>query len=171
MQTDMDELATTLEANFRLGMRRVAAAVNVITISVDGTPMGMTATAFSSLAAHPPSLLVCVNRAVSMHAALCASSHFCVNVLHADQSEIADCFSSSRLREARFAQGGWINSEISGPYLPDAQVVFQCELEQMVDFATHTICIGRVAAVRLREKVDPLMYVDGKYSRMQLSPS
>ena len=47
-----------IEDEFRNAMRRLAVAVNVITISVDGAPMGMTATALSSLCADPPSLLI-----------------------------------------------------------------------------------------------------------------
>jgi flavin reductase len=156
----------TLEAAFKDGMRRLAAAVNVITICVDGTPMGMTATAVTSLAAEPPSLLVCINRSASMHSALIASSQFAINVLHSEQLLIAQRFSDSKLRDVRFAEGGWVHDATAAPYLPDAQVAFSCQLEQVVNFATHTICIGRVTEVRNRDEVDPLMYVDGRFSKL-----
>ena len=47
---------------FKQAMRRVAATVNVISICVDGKPMGITATAVSVVSMDPPSLLVCVNQ-------------------------------------------------------------------------------------------------------------
>src|SRR3546814_16028253 len=65
-----------LTEDFRQAMRRVASTVNVITICVDGEPMGITATAMSSLAMDPPSLLVCINQAAAMHGSLQDVSHF-----------------------------------------------------------------------------------------------
>ena len=67
---------------FRQAMRRVAATVNVVTICVDGQLMGMTATAMSCVSMDPPSLLVCINQALTMHAPMEDVSHFAVNVLH-----------------------------------------------------------------------------------------
>lgn len=148
---------------FRDAMRRVAATVNVITVTEDGVPMGMTATAVSSLAADPPSLLVCVNQSASMHNALAGATHFCVNVLHQDQREIARTFSDSKLRAIRFASGGWCHEEGLAPYLPHAQAILHCERSQLVAFATHTICIGTVTRVSLRADVNPLLYLDGHF--------
>src|SRR5690606_28719957 len=56
-----------LADSFRQAMRRVAATVNVISICVEGRPMGITATAVSSVSMSPPSLLVCINQAASLH--------------------------------------------------------------------------------------------------------
>ncbi len=44
---------------FRQAMRRVASTVNVISIMVDGQPMGVTATAVSSISLDPPSSTCC----------------------------------------------------------------------------------------------------------------
>src|ERR1700710_2026746 len=73
---------------FRQAMRRVASTVNVITICVGGEPMGITATAMSSISVEPPSLLVCINRTASLHGRMEDVSHFRVNVLHRDQEEM-----------------------------------------------------------------------------------
>ena len=64
----MVEDEATLTESFRMAMLRVASTVNVISIHVDGQPMGVTATAVSALSLDPPSLLVCLNRAASLHA-------------------------------------------------------------------------------------------------------
>ena len=85
-----------LEAHFRQAMRRVASTVNVITICVGGAPMGITATAMSSISVDPPSLLVCINRTSSMHGSMEDVSHFRVNVLHRDQQEMARMFADRR---------------------------------------------------------------------------
>jgi flavin reductase len=155
----MNELTTM----FRGAMRRIAATVNVVTITVDGVPMGMTATAVSSLSADPPSLLVCVNQSASMHDSLALASHFCVNVLHHDQVAVAKTFSDSALRDVRFAEGGWRPDDRGPPVLPDAQASLICERSELITFATHTICIGTVVSLSIRDDVDPLVYVDGRF--------
>ena len=160
----MLEIAT----QFREAMRRVAATVHVLTISDRGVPMGMTATAVSSLSADPPSLLVCVNQSASMHNALAGVMHFCVNVLHADQVEIARTFSNNALRDVRFENGGWRQEEGQPPYLPDAQASLICERQQLIAFATHTICIGMVSRIRVRGEIEPLLYLNGAFGRAQV---
>lgn len=149
---------------FRAAMRRIAATVHIVTIKVAGTPMGMTATAVSSLSADPASLLVCVNRSATMHAALVQSPHFGVNALHHDQLDIARTFSDSTLRAARFTGGDWRLDEAPAPFLADAQASFVCERSQIVEFGTHSIIIGTVMVVHIREATDPLIYLDGRFT-------
>jgi flavin reductase len=156
----------TLDQDFRAAMRRLAATVNVITVNTRGGPMGLAATSVSSLSATPPSILVCVNQSASIHNALVEATQFCVNILHQDQLDVARVFSDSSLRNLRFSTGRWERATEAPPYLADAQGVLLCERKQSITFATHTICIGAVHEVRLRNDVDPLVYVDGHYARV-----
>ena len=91
--------------SFKQAMRRVASTVNVISICVDGKPMGITATAMSALSMDPPSLLVCINQAASLHGSLADVSHFCVNVLHREQEAMSRMFADSRQHALRFTEG------------------------------------------------------------------
>jgi flavin reductase len=155
---------TDLSQPFRDAMRRMAATVNIITITdSNGVPQGMTATAVSSLSADPASLLVCVNQSASMHDSLGQASQFCVNVLHSEQLDLARTFSNSKLRDVRFASGGWTQDGDGPPYLPEAQASLICERTQVIAFATHSICIGTVLSIRVREDIDPLIYLDGRF--------
>jgi len=52
------------------------------------------------------------------------------------------------------------------PVLTDAQAVLVCSLAQSSVFGTHTILIGQVEAVRIREDIDPLIYQDGYFGRV-----
>ena len=88
--------AGDLTHDFKQAMRRVASTVNVITVCVGGEPMGITATAMSSLSLDPPSLLICINRTASLHSPLEDVSHFCVNVLHRSQEDIAAMFADQQ---------------------------------------------------------------------------
>ena len=156
---DFDE---QLAGEFRRAMRRVAATVNVITVCVDGAPMGITATAMSSLSADPPSLLVCINRAASLHAPMENVGRFCVNVLHRDQLDIAGLFADRDRRHLGFADG-WALHPGAPPRLHDAQVSFLCRRIDLHQFGTHSIFIGVEEEIAMRDDVDPLVYVDGRY--------
>lgn len=147
---------------FRQAMRRVASTVNVITICVGGEPQGITATAMSSLAMDPPSLLVCINRAAALHGSIRDVSHFGVNVLHRDQEHLAQMFADRNKAALRFTEGWHLDCE-RPPRLLDAQASILCRRIDHHQFGTHSIFIGVVEDVVVRPEVDPLVYLDGKY--------
>lgn len=158
----MIEAAAALCEDFRQAMRRVASTVNVISIYVDGQPMGITATAVSSISLDPPSLLVCINRAASLHAPMGGMSHFRVNVLHREQEPIACMFADRSQHALRFLSG-WDLGRAGAPVLIDAQATILCRKIDSHSFATHSIFIGVVEEAAARPEVDPLIYLDGRY--------
>ncbi|HWT12681.1 MAG TPA: flavin reductase family protein [Allosphingosinicella sp.] len=159
----MDEADSALTERFRRAMRRVASTVNVISICVDGEPMGITATAVSPISMDPPSLLVCINRAAAVHAKMEDVTHFGVNVLHRDQEEIARMFADRARHGQRFVRG-WDNSCSRPPRLLDAQAAILCRRIDHHQFGTHSIFIGVVEEATSREDIHPLVYVDGRYA-------
>ena len=147
---------------FRQAMRRVASTVNVISILVDGQPMGVTATAVSSISLDPPSLLVCINRAASLHAPMGDMTHFRLNVLHRDQEAIAQMFADRSQHALRFLSG-WDLRSAGAPQLIDAQATMLCRRTDTHSFGTHSIFIGVIEEAAWREEIDPLVYLDGRY--------
>jgi flavin reductase (DIM6/NTAB) family NADH-FMN oxidoreductase RutF len=160
----MIETDVHLADSFRQAMRRVASTVNVISICVDGQPMGITATAVSSISLHPASLLVCINQAAAVHAPMGDMSHFRVNVLHRDQADIARMFADRTQHALRFLSG-WEVDAAGPPRLLDAQATILCRRIDSHSFGTHSIFIGVVEEAESREEVNPLVYLDGRYGR------
>lgn len=158
----MNETDPLLAEAFKQAMRRVAATVNVISICVDGKPMGITATAVSVVSMDPPSLLVCVNQAASVHPWIEDVLHFNVNVLHRDQAEVATIFADRKLEAQRFIRG-WENDCVTPPRLRNAQATIRCRRIDHHRFGTHSIFIGVVEEVAMRDEVDPLIYLDGSF--------
>ena len=152
-----------LAAQTKLALRRLASAVAVVTCRDGETRHAMTATAVSAMSMQPPSMIVCVNRSTGFHAAISRARDFAINILHRRQVEIsAGCGGNAR-GEDRFGLGGW--SEENGvPVLPDAQARIVCSKEHRFDYGSHTIFLGRVTSVGIHGEVDPLIYVDGKYT-------
>ena len=151
-----------LIAQFRSAMRRVAATVNVISINVHGRPLGITATAVSSLSMEPPSLLACINRAATVHASMADLANFRVNILHRDQEDIARMFADRAHEAERFAAGWELDGHLP-PRLIDAQASVLCRRIDHHQFGTHSIFIGVVEEVAYREEIDPLVYLNGNY--------
>ncbi len=151
----------------RLGLRRFAKSVMVVSCRHDGIRFAMSATAVSELSLDPPAMLVCVNRSASMHAALASGADFAINMLHAGQEQISRNCGGELRGEDRFSLGDWQDTEGGTPWLQDSQASFLCRHSQIVDHGTHSVVIGEVYAAYSADVVDPLIYVDGRY----LAPS
>ena len=149
---------------FREAMRRFATTVSIISCASDGRRYGMSATAVTSLSLDPPSLLVCVNKSAATHRILSRGGRFCVNVLRSFHSGLSQVFSGTFKGEDRFHLGEWHETVDGLPFLSDAQANLFCEIDRIVNHATHTIFIAGVYFVRAERDVDPLLYQDGKYA-------
>src|ERR1700724_4625666 len=81
-------------ATFREAMRRLGAAVHVVTTDGPGGKGGFTATAVCALSDAPAMLLVCLNRRSRSTGPFHANGVFCVNTLRADEEAIAKAFAA-----------------------------------------------------------------------------
>lgn len=153
---------------FRSAMRHVAATVYAVTTGKMGERHGILATAVSSLSFEPPSLLVCVNRAASLHEPLACADTFCVNVLGLGNRDIAEIFMRER-GEARFTVGDWIELH-EVPVLASAQSSFVCRTAHRHQFGTHTIFIGQLIDAKHRADAAPLTYYDRHYIDISEAP-
>lgn len=156
-------MTDAVEGDFRKAMRTMTSAVSIVSTARDDRRFGMTATAVCSLSMQPPTLLVCINQSSSLHHPLLSEGRFCINILHADQDELARTFSRQQI-ENRFARGGWQADEAGVPFLTDAQANVFCAVEQTYRHRTHSIVIGEVYRVAVRDRVHPLLYQDGRYT-------
>jgi len=155
---------------FKLGMRRLAAGVCMVTTLDESTPHGLIATSVSSVSADPhPSLLVCVNRSASAHDRILSAGSFCINVLGNDDNDLADRFAAAD-RARRFESGRWTKLQTGAPALEASLASFDCGLSQAIIVHSHTIMIGEVLDMKLwREDVAPLVYIDGHFERLMTS--
>jgi flavin reductase len=162
-------MALVSPEEFVAAMRHVAASVSVVTSAdFDGAGRaGATVSAMCSVSAEPPSLLVCLNHGGHFARRVKENRAFCVNVLAADQTDVANCFAgrTEASREDRFRCGRWTTLSTGCPVLDGAQAVFDCEVLVDQTVGTHTIVIGRVASV-LVTPTTPLLYLDREYRNL-----
>ena len=151
--------------DFRDAMRHLAGGVSVITVGRGKDITGMTVTSVSSLSVDPPSLIVSINRASSSWPLLQRLGFFGVNILTADQLDVAERFTGKGgLKGAeRFAGAEWIPGASGVPLLAGALAAIDCEVEDIVERHSHAIVIGRVLELRLSSRTAALAYWQGQY--------
>src|SRR5919106_2891081 len=156
-----------VDANqFKLGMRTLAGAVNIITSMHAGHRYGMTATAVCSATAEPPTVLACINKLANTHGAVAKSAAFCVNVLRAEDWELSTTFSGAQSGEARFKSGNWTKLATGSPVLVGALGSFDCRVVKKLTHGTHTVFLGQVEQILLGQKGKPLLYSEGQYAKL-----
>ncbi len=152
-------------AAFRTAMRYLAGAVSVITTGSGEHRTGFTATSVSSLSVTPPTILVCLNRDSSSWPVLLDHRSFCVNLLAHDNLHVADRFAGRGGAKgiARYEGAQWKSLKTGALALSGALASIDCELEEALDRHSHTILIGRVKDIVLRDGAEPLLYWHGAY--------
>jgi flavin reductase len=160
MHQDHPSLAGVDESEFKAAMRCIASTVTVITSKSGAQSNGMTATAVCSVSAVPPCILVVINQTNRSHALIAEAGTFAVNVLSADQADLAQHFarkSDDPLRDVDSRAG------VTGvPVLEGCAALLECVVQQRIEAETHTVFIGRVVATTQTDRL-PLMYWNGKY--------
>lgn len=142
---EIDSPPAVADEAFRHAMRRFASGVCVVSTGAGEARRGMTVSAFSSVSAAPPMILVCLNRSASSHEALVAAERFGVSILAAGQEEVALRFAGQRgLSGAARFDAGWSAHPAGVPVLAGALQGLVCATEARHGAGSHTILVGRV---------------------------
>jgi flavin reductase (DIM6/NTAB) family NADH-FMN oxidoreductase RutF len=159
----IDPIVTSDE--FRGAMRQLTGGVSVITTGRGRDISGMTVTSVASLSVDPPSLIVSINRAASSWTLLKRYGAFGVNMLAADQVEIAERFTGKGGLKGveRFAGAEWTTRASGVPLLVGALTAIDCEVEEIFERHSHAIVIGRVLDLQISSRTAALAYWQGQY--------
>ena len=152
-------------ADFRGAMRHLTGGVSVITAGRGRDVSGMTVTSVTSLSVEPPTLLVSINKDASSFPLIRRYGAFGVNILNADQLDVAERFAGKGgLKGAdRFAGSQWVTSVSGVPLLVGALSAVDCEVEEIIERHSHGIVIGRVRDIRNSPRTAALAYWHGQY--------
>jgi len=160
------EKTTVDKAVFREAMAGLGAAVNVITTDGPGGLAGCTASAVCAVTDDPPTLLVCINRASRNNAVMRKNARLCINVLSAEQRDVAMQFATKDLPiETRFAGGVWDRLETGAPALRGAVSSLDSEVVSVTEVGTHTVFFCEVKAARTTGGLDGLIYFGRGFHR------
>lgn len=151
----------------RYGIRRVFGrfTTGVTVVATGGhTPHGMTANSFTSVSLKPPLVLICVLREAAMHKAILDRRSFAVSVLAARQEGLARYFADRQRPhgDQEFALIDWSPGRFTGsPVIANALAWVECSLTATYDGGDHSIFLGEVLDMGLRDEDDALLFYDG----------
>jgi flavin reductase len=160
------EAAALVDAKtYRDAMARLGAAVHIITTDGPGGRAGFTASAVCSVTDQPPTLLVCLNRSTSVHAAFAKNLVICVNTLAIEHEALSVLFGggSGIPMDERFAAAKWSKMSSGAPALDGAMISFDCRVAESTAQGTHEVFFCEVIAIKTSEKSSGLFYVGRRY--------
>ena len=130
-------------AYFRAALSQFATGVTSITTRLpDGSFHGLTVSSFNTVSLSPPLVLWCLSNNAGSMPAFSANSHYVINVLAADQEELAMHF--SRRTENRFDNVDYTLSRSGMPILNGAVAWFECHNRSRYQEGDHVIFVGEV---------------------------
>ncbi|WP_204164378.1 flavin reductase family protein [Nocardioides daejeonensis] len=132
---------TTPTSAFRDVMANMAAPVSVITSALDGVGSGATVSALMSLSMDPEMIVVALDRRSTTLAVIQRTRRFGVNILAADQSDVALAFASKK--DDKFAGLGHV-LESGVPRLQGTSGWVRCTVERIQPGGDHVLVSGLV---------------------------
>ena len=145
----------------RSAHRKFVTGVTVVA-GVDGQakPFGLVVNAFMSVSLHPPTIMFCVSKASRSHELFLRAKAFSVNILCADQADIARQFADPACSE-KFAGVSWRAGDLGAPLLSGCAASFEARITECIRASTHTIIVGAVSSAETSER-SPLIYMAGE---------
>jgi flavin reductase (DIM6/NTAB) family NADH-FMN oxidoreductase RutF len=147
---------------FRDALKDFASGVTIVTtLDASGSPVGATVSAFTSLSADPPMILVCLKDDSRTTAAIRARGAFSVHFLDKTQASWAQKFAMDR--PDKFDGLSYSINSLGVPCLDDSLRCLECRLEREYEGGDHLIFIGLVEGSRQGDDFEPLLYAARHY--------
>lgn len=147
---------------FRASLAMFATGVTIVTArAASGELIGLTANSFNSVSLEPPLVLWSLARAAGSLPALSTGSHYAINILAADQKELAERFAAQR--DGRWTGVAWTEGVGGAPLLTGAAAVFECFNRSRYEEGDHVIFVGEVERCNHRAGAAPLLFHGGRF--------
>ena len=147
---------------FRNALGMFATGVTIVTArSAEGVLVGLTANSFNSVSLEPPLVLWSLARAAASMAALSTGSHYAINILAANQKQLAERFAQKRAD--RWVDVSFTEGLGGAPLLDGAAASFECFNRSRYDEGDHVIFVGEVERCAWRAGSSPLLFHGGRF--------
>tara|TARA_R110000824_G_scaffold155226_6_gene327816 strand:- start:111219 stop:111740 length:522 start_codon:yes stop_codon:yes gene_type:complete len=147
---------------YRSALGSFATGVTVLTTIANEKPVGTTVSAFSALSLVPPLVLVSLGLKSETLAHIKRAGFFCVNILSADQTDLAKRFATSA-GASKFDGVDFVTGDNGAPRFQNTSASLECDLDDCIRGGDHDILIGYVRAVNVSPERSPLVYYRGRF--------
>jgi flavin reductase (DIM6/NTAB) family NADH-FMN oxidoreductase RutF len=141
-----------------------ATGVIVVTAeTTEGVRLGMTMSSFNTVSLDPPLILFSIRRNALSFAAWQAVDRYAVNVLGANQEDMANRFAKTKGDKWAGVRSSMNAGE--APIILGCPLSIQCEAHARFDGGDHEIFLGRVVSVARSEAATaaPLVFHGGRF--------
>jgi len=148
---------------FRTALGRFATGVTVLTTRApDGAPIGLTVSSFNAVSLSPPLVLWSLSRRAGSLAVFATCDRYVVNVLAANQVELARRFATGSTPQ-RFDGVALCNAPNGAPRLATSGAAwFACHNRSRYEEGDHVIFVGEVEHCT-HSNAPPLVYHAGSF--------
>ncbi|MET0953006.1 MAG: flavin reductase family protein [Aeromicrobium sp.] len=160
----MDTTATGVHAGadeltpqvLRAAFGAFPSGVTAVAALVDGQPVGMAASSFTSVSLEPALVSVCVAHTSSTWKALSTAPSIGVSVLAEHHGETAR-FLAARGQD-KFASVDWSAAGDGSVFIHDAALWLRCSIHESIPVGDHDIVVLRVDALDRFDGVSPMIF-------------
>ena len=147
---------------FRAALGMFATGVTIVsTRTPAGELVGLTVNSFNSVSLEPPLVLWSLGQHSMSAPFFQSASHYAVNVLAADQRELALRFAAPV--GDRWAGVAWQPGATGAPLIEGTVAHFECRNQSRHDEGDHIIFIGQVVHCDHRAGAAPLLFHGGRF--------
>jgi len=139
--------------------------VAAVAALIDGAPVGLAASSFTSVSLDPPLVSVCVAHTSTTWPSLRAASRLGISILSADQEWAGRQLAGKRAD--RFARLSWNATRYGAVLLEGASGWIETSIEQQVRAGDHDIIVLRVHDLDADHDVSPLVFHASRFWRIQ----
>lgn len=135
--------------------------VTAVCAMLDGEPIGMAASSFTSVSLSPPLVSLCVQDTSRTWPKLRRCPKLGVSVLAATHD--AACVSLSRKEGDRFARVEWEPTEAGAVFVHGATAWLDCSVEAELPAGDHAIALLRIHGLRAEPETTPLVFHGSRF--------
>jgi len=125
----------------------------------------MTVNSFTSVSLEPPLVLWCLSKDTVSFDAFSNARHYNIQILNETQENLSNKFANPE--QNKFDGVQWQSDERGLPYIQNCKTTLHCNQEAIYEGGDHLILLSRVIEISEMSEEKPLIFAEGKYSRLQ----
>jgi flavin reductase (DIM6/NTAB) family NADH-FMN oxidoreductase RutF len=141
-----------------------ASGVVAVCAIVDGGPLGMAVSSFTSVSLDPPLVSVCMQGTSETWPRLRHCGRLGLSVLAEEHDAV--CRALAKKGTDRFAGLDWTAGPSGSVFMPGASAWFECSLHQEIPAGDHAIALLRLHKLRSEPDVSPLVFHGSRFRRL-----
>jgi 3-hydroxy-9,10-secoandrosta-1,3,5(10)-triene-9,17-dione monooxygenase reductase component len=137
----------------------------ITTRGINGAPVGMTASSFSSLSLDPPLVLWSIDKKAGCMDDFAHCRYYAIHALSQEQQALSAKFAQKGID--KFSDTLHTAGMDETPLLPEYCARLECEVTERYEGGDHIIMVGKVLVMDQDESREPLVYHRGNYARLE----